>query len=435
MTTNDYITQLLTHVYSGNLKVDGSGLNITAKVQDRASVKSALYAYLDKHKYAYTDEKTTKSSFNVTKIKTPDGKLVTIIWKEIASSGGSGAGAEITDLGESAQCWYCAAAFRHSLESLDDMLAVKDKVKDYCDTTATFDEILKKLPNDWVDSSIKIANKMKTLPQFRANLKNLEFHRGSDVVDKISDMFLSANRKDAVFANINKWTPADIWLMTAKGKTAIKQAKTDQTFSSLNELITGLYVSMDLIGVSLKKVGGTVTAEVFNFDSKKYKPEFKSFTITDKSKDGYIVFSYKDDPSMKIQFRSFSDTGSWQGEIKGKFAAGGKIGGGQVAAIFKRITGVTLNSLDAKVITKRVQSNDKKIVSEIVSMAKDINLTLSEASVAMQSNDWKYSKYLTLEFMSKFKGLDKTKQQRVLSEIIGYSSSSTENSAVFIKMS
>jgi hypothetical protein len=435
MTNNEYIVQLISNIYKGDLKVEGSTSNITVKVDDRSTVKSKLYAFLDEHKYAYTDEKSTKSSFNITKIKTPINSTVSLVWKNITGGGGSGAGAEVTDLGESAQCWYCAAAFRHSLESLDDMLEVKDKVKSYCDTTAVFEEIYKKLPDDWVESVIMTANKMKTLPEFKSNLKTFEFHRGSDVVDKISQMFLSANRKDILFANINKWTPADIWLMTPKGKTAIKSAKTEQTFASLNQMITELYVSRDLIGVSLKKVGATVKAEIFNFGGNKYTPEFKSFSITEKSKDGYIVFSYKEDPAMKIQFRSFSDTGSWQGEIKGKYAAGGKIGGGQVAAIFKRITNVSLSSLDAKVITKRVQSKDKTIDTEIGSMAKAIGLSLSVPTVTMQSDDWKYSKYLTLEFMSEFKKLDKTKQQRVLGEIIGYSSSATENSAVFIKMS
>ena len=435
MTNNEYIVQLVKYVYNGDLKVEGSTSNITVKVDDRTAVKNKLYSFLDEHKYSYTDEKSTKSSFNITKIKTPTDKIVSILWKNLTGGGGSGAGAEVTDLGESAQCWYCAAAFRHSLDSLDDMVAVKDKVSGHCDTTATFEEILSKLPDEWVDSVIKTANKMKTLQEFKSNLKGFEFHRGSSIVDKISEMFLTANRKDPIFANINKWTPADIWLMTPKGKSAVKAAKTDQTFSSLNQMITELYVSRDLIGVSLKKVGGTVKAEIFNFGGDKYVPEFKNFSLTEKAKDGYIVFSYKEDPAMKIQFRSFSDTGSWQGEIKGKYAAGGKIGGGQVAAIFKRITGQTLNSLDAKVITKRVQSKDKKIETEIVSMAKDVGLTLSLPTVSMQSDDWKYSKYLTLEFMSKFKALTKDKQKRVLSEIIGYSASATENSAVFIKMS
>lgn len=435
MSSNQYITNLIQTVYKGDLKVEGSATILTVKVTDRTKVKSDLYAYLDKNNYPYADEKSTKSSFNITKIKTPDNKLVSIVWKNLTGSSGSGAGAEITTLGESAQCWYTAVAFYYSLNSQDDMLEKKNLVEKLCDTTATWEEINKKLPDDWVKSSIMIANKMKMLPQFKTNLKRYYFHRGSAVVDKISSMFLSANKKDTLFININKWTPADIWLMTDDGKKQIISAPIDQTFASLNSLITKLYVSGDLIGVSLKKVGNQVKAEVFNFESNKYIPKLNKYIISEKSKDGYIEFSYKSDSAMKIQFRSFSDTGSWQGEIKGKYAAGGKIGGGQIASIVKRVAQKSLSSLDAKSITKRVQSKDKKLILELSQMASSVGLKLSEVYISMQSNDWIYSKYLTLEFISVFKTLNANNQERILNEIIGYSSSSTENSAVFIKMS
>ena len=43
---------------------------------------------------------------------------------------------------------------------------------------------------------------------------------------------------------------------------------------------------------------------------------------------------------LKMQFRSFEDTKSWQGEIKGTSAAGGKIGGGPLQAILEGVTRV-----------------------------------------------------------------------------------------------
>ena len=434
MSTNAFVKQLIESVYKGTLQVTGTASIITVKVEDRAKVKADLYKALDKKKYAYEDVKTTKSSFNVTQLKTPEGKAVQIIYKNATGGGGSGAGAEVTELAESAQCWYTAVAFNHTINSFDDFAKYKDKVKSKCETDATLEKIVDKLPDDWVDSSIKIANYMKGMAEFKSRMKQYRFHRGSTLVEKISEMFLSANRKEQMFANINKWSPADIWLMTPAGEAALASASTDQTFASLNAMITRLYESRDLIGVSLKKVGQAAHHEVFNHERNATKSAFKSFKISDKSKDGYILFQYKDDPNMSIQFRSFSDSGSWQGEIKGKYASGGKIGGGQVAAIMQRVGGPRLASSDAKTITVGAQARHTKIIDGIKAFAKKVGVA-NLVDPKVQSSDWLYSKYLTLELFSAVKGLTKAKQEHFLREVVGYAASSTENSAVFIKIS
>lgn len=430
---NDIVKQLILSVYKGQLTVQGTGANITVKVDDRGAVKDALYKQLTKKKVPYKDEKSTKSSFNITKIKTPDGKEITIIWKNAAGGGGSGAGAAATELGESAQCWYTAVAFHGTLKNQDDFLKQYAKIAAKCKTDAPIDKIVKMLGDDWIESSIKIANYMKGMPEFKSKMKTYSFHRGGPVVDKISAMFLAANRKENMFANINKWTPADIWLFTPAGEREIVSADKDQTFATLNKLIAKLYKSGDAIGVSLKKVGTNAHHEVFNYDKSGGASLFKSFKISDKSKDGYLLFSYKDDANMSMQLRSFSDTGSWQGEIKGKYASGGKIGGGQIAAIFNRVAGVRLAASDAKTITAGAQARHKKIMDGIKKFAKDLKIKV--VAPEDQSNDWVYSKYLALETFAAFAKLDKKKQEHILNEIVGYASSSTENSAVFIKIS
>ncbi len=429
-----YISQLTKTVYSGPLEIKQSGAYVTVKVDNRDQVKKDLYAYLDKHSYKYEDTKTAKSSFSATKIKTPDGKDIYIIYKS-TKAGGSGAGAEITELGESAQCWYTAVAFNHGkISTYDEFTKHIKAVSAKCDTSATIEKINSMLPEDWIASSIAIANYMLTMPNFKRNVKQFEFHRGSKTVDKISEMFLQCNRKENLFANINKWSPADIWLFTVKGKSVINSAKV-QSFAEFNALISDLYKSEDAIGVSLKKIGSTPHHEVFNFDKKDTAAEFKNFKITEKSKDGYMQFAYKADPAMSIQFRSFNIVSAWQGEIKGKYAAGGKIGGGQVAAIVQRVAGVKLSSLDAKQITQLANKGDKKLIDGIIKYSKDIGLTLDAKTILLQSADWLYSKFLTLELFSIFKNLSKKQQSQILTEIVGYSASATEHSGVFIKIS
>ena len=432
--TNEYVKQIIQKVYKGKLTVEGAASIITVKVEDRAQVKADLYAWLKKAKYAYKDVKETRSSFNVTKLKSPEGKDITIVYKNAKSSGGSGAGAEVTELGESAQCWYTAIAFNKSIKTYDDFVTHYKSIADKCSTDASVEKIMKELPDDWVKASIKAANYMKTMPQFKSKLKQYSFHRGSSLVAKISAMFQSANTKEKVFANINKWNPADIWLVTTKGASAINAAPKDQTFASLNRLVRELYESGDAIGVSLKKAdGATAHHEIFNYGNGKSLTKFKQFKVSNKSKDGYILFSYKDDPNTSIQFRSFTDTGSWQGEIKGKYAAAGKIGGGVVSAIFERVAKRQLSASNAKIITDAAKVRHKLIISGIKKFAKELGIKIDDPE--LQSNDWIYSKYLTLETFSVLNSLDEKTKEHVLQEIVGYAASASELSSVFIKIS
>lgn len=432
--TQNYVEQLVKAFYSGPLEIKVEGSYVTIKVDNREKVKADLHAYLETYKYPYQDVKTSKSSFNGTSLKTAQNKDITIIYKS-SKGGGSGAGAEVTELAESAQCWYTAIAFNYSIESYDDFLMHSSKVANKTDTDATLEKIKEKLPDDWVMSSIKIANYMKTMPIFTSNMRNFEFHRGSKTVDAINNMFLKVNRIERAFSDINKWNPADIWLMTAKGKKAVMDMSSGnkiENFMQLNKFIQEQYESKDLIGVSLKKVGSTVKSEVFNYERGSFDVQFSKFRISSTSKDGYISFTKNKSP-MEIQFRSFTPVGSWQGEIKGATAAGGKIGGGVVAKIVQRVSGKSLSSLSANTVTQMANKNDPKLTQSIKEFASSLNVQLQ--GVELQSPDWKYSKYLTLELFSTINSLSATLRNKIMTEIIGYSSSATEYSSVFIKIS
>lgn len=430
MSTNSFVKSLIESVYQGPLTVEGTASILKVKVDNREKVKADLYAHLKKNKVAFTDEKTKHSSFNSTIMKTPDNRAITIVYKE-TKGGGSGAGAAVTAMGESAQAWFTAVAFNSKLESLDDFMKNYKSISNKCFTTDQPDKFLT-LPEDWIESSIKIANFMKGMSQFRDKMKSYRFHRGSDVVDKISSMFNSANRDYKLFANINKWSPADIWLMTPAGEKAINTS-TATSWGQLNKLITDLYESGDAIGVSLKKVGTTAHSEVFNYKTKAAKTRFKSFKISEKSKDGYILFEYKDDPNMSIQFRSFSDTGGWQGEIKGKYASGGKIGGGQIAQIVEKRTNILLSAASANAIATKVKANDKMIADSINKNAKKLKIKVIDP--VLQGSDWRYSKFLTLDLLAAFDAVSNDKKEAILRDIISYAASASENSAVFVKIS
>jgi hypothetical protein len=94
---------------------------------------------------------------------------------------------------------------------------------------------------------------------------------------------------------------------------------------------------------------------------------------------------------------------------------------------------VQLASSDAKVVTLGASTRNEKIINGINDFAKQLGITVNDP--ALQSNDWIYSKYLTLETFAAFNKLEKSIQEKILNEIVGYASSSTENSTVFIKIS
>ena len=71
---------------------------------------------------------------------------------------------------------------------------------------ASWEEI-QNLSDDWVVSSISVAKGL-----YKALGRNTySFHRGSEFVDMIGDLF--KNIGQTYFSDINKWTPADIWMV------------------------------------------------------------------------------------------------------------------------------------------------------------------------------------------------------------------------------
>ena len=132
--------------------------------------------------------------------------------------------------------------------------------------------IAKKLVNDInaIDSDLKLAP---------AGFQKLFYFRGdSDVMGNIEQLFKVANksgyRTQAKFGNVNKWSPADIYLASPKAKMTIakelQKAKPKiYTFQNLNILVSDLIDSGDLLPLSLKKVTKTdVRLQKVNFNRK-----------------------------------------------------------------------------------------------------------------------------------------------------------------------
>ncbi len=194
-------------------------------------------------------------------------------------------------------------------------------------------------------------------------------HQDNKIMDNIQILFSEANKnqkelRDGVskgesqvpFGNLNKWSPADIYLATKKAEkdieTLIKNKK-GLTFlgkDGLNNFISNLIKSGQLLPLSLKKTTKTVKLEKVNFvraseeakinkvsfgglsswrpyDDKEQKPaarDLKAYLSKDKS--DYVFFRH--DPSG-------NSGGTFRGEvqIKGAEAKAGGLGTGQIESI------------------------------------------------------------------------------------------------------
>ena len=216
--------------------------------------------------------------------------------------------ADKTALAESSQALFCAVADFLGENKSDKMLDIK-KYLTYTDFKRAVGEgIVSKAEkrirtpgvsltdietflgknNDWYKSSVLIALKLvKDITGVDADFKlkqegfqNLFYFRGDkEVMGNIEALFKIANKspiteKNQVkFGNVNKWSPADIYLATdiARGQIAkaLQNAKPKTySFVDLNILTSNLIDSGDLLPLSLKKTTKTVQLQKVNFDKK-----------------------------------------------------------------------------------------------------------------------------------------------------------------------
>lgn len=350
--------------------------------------------------------------------------------------GTSGAGSEVTALAESLQAYVCAAR-QHKGSDIANIYEVTDNTTRDADCDRPLKRCLDELNDEWKYSCITTANQM-----FKdMKLNGYMFTRGSKIEDAVYSEFRKF-KKDSGLSGEDKWNPADIWVVK-------KNFKVKTGFKGLNELNAFIYdcfKKKDLIGVSLKKVPkGKAHATIFN-DGNPPNAKFKGVKIGKdiaSSKDAYIEFSFDGKDGM-IQLRNFSSRpvpSSWQGEIKGKSAAGGKIGGGILieAALDSGVPKKDImKPSDFKSKIENPSEDDIKQLAamfKIVSGSPDsVDTIYKQASnQAAKDKTWWMSKYLSVAYCY---AITKNKKGDAVAKwIYGYGSSATKNSSIFVKYS
>jgi len=184
---------------------------------------------------------------------------------------------------------------------------------------------------DWYKSSVNIAVKLiDDISEIDKDFKKIQspgwtdflYYRGakggSDVMEDIEQLFTIANKKDKLFGDVNKWSPADIYFASKVAEKKIQQVVSNPpqgfNFVNLNELMNSLIDKGELLGVSLKKAPKEVHIYKINFTQEKNQEileDIKYFDISENKgtdRDVQIYFgSSKAKPLIKIRHDPYSD--------------------------------------------------------------------------------------------------------------------------------
>jgi hypothetical protein len=352
-------------------------------------------------------------------------------------STGSGGGAAQTALQESSQCLVNAIRYNKGSEITEKDLNEKNfaKATKRIETTSSLEEMVSFIQGNasWRTSLISTANALAK--QFPGNFK---FYRGQGVATAVDQAAKSCLKYVIGNLNINKWNPADIWM--ASDNLDIDSIPQNTEIPKLNKWMKAKYKSKELIGVSLKKCGEDCKLTVYNLKEIERPEKFEGLGPKDtnffKSLDIYIKYT-----DGLIQFRNFSNITSWQGEIKSKTAAGGKIGGGGVSMVVS-LQGKQDSLPQQSEVLAACKSADEQTASDLYKKYKTISLLKSKMkedefietflSAPLSS---KTSNYMNIELLNRLSKMSEEEKDKFVQGLISYAKSETNVSSVFVKAS
>ena len=136
-----------------------------------------------------------------------------------------------------------------------------------------------------------------------------------------------------------------------------------------------------------------------------------------------------------MQLRTFSNDGtSFQGELKGKSANQGKIGGGVLRSILSR-NGLDLIPSQQETLNNAVTLSDD-FIKEFIELAKKYGeFTITPEELKEKSTDWVTSKFQALSVIKSLEDGSKENVEDALTDIINYAGSTSSISSVHLKVS
>ena len=407
-----------------------------------------------------------------------------------------------TKLFESSQALFCAVvdylgkpiignkrppnypAFQREYGSV--VKIVKSKVKTGSVTQKNIDDFLTK-NKDWYDSSINIANELfratkiisrKTFNRIKPPGISLFYVRGDktsrDVMSDVATIWKYTNdyvkrknrdsdQNDLTFNDLNKWSPADIYLVSQKGRMIMRQlasggvlsggvkigkTKIDsltnmQSFAVLNSLMKQMIKNGDLLPLSLKKAPDqkSVRIKTINFFENDVS---KTLAKNNIKYHGYIfsqtqdVFNSKDvyikitPNKFKLQFRDKGGTGggqrptfSYQGIIAGgKQALDGSLAGDAIGNVLYQIKPQLGRQFSSASQTRIIQSAYK--IAQNMQKEIDVDGVLSKS---IQNTICKK----VYEYAVKYSGTAIGSIESFYQELVNHPQFSREGTSIMVK--
>lgn len=361
--------------------------------------------------------------------------------KEFGGGGGSGAGAENTKMNESSVCMWCAVYKSYGAADLATVIKNYKKVTDAYITDEKDVNMISQTDQAWLDHYERTA-------EFLVNglFKQGEwvFHRGSELVNEINNKFKEVNKKMSTpFANINKWSPADIWVSKKGFKLDLSKV---MFMDDLNRYLINELKNRNLIGISLKKTANSIHQTNYNVGEKRPPMYFDGYRVMSTKKDANI-FSSKDvyivgkgEDTIDMQVRSFDDLSGYQGELIGAVAKYGKIAHGPMNMILGDLGLETLP--EQQTIVTKARNKDANLAKELYKtfskyaspgMSEDQFLTIINSKNTKA--DWLFSKYLGVKLIDILMTAKQSQRDEFVQGALGYALSNTKHSAPFIKVS
>ena len=404
--------------------------------------------------------------------------------------GGSGGGSSQTPIQEVAQCVYAAIRYKRGKElechpdNAEDCIKIteiEDALSNNVDQGK--DNITAKdidgMTAEWKSALILGANRIAK----EVNGSNWKFLRGGSLDAKdgaISKAYKrvkkASSSKDNVPANEDKWNPADIWMMQNGMETQLKNLlDVEGTIDCLNNFLDLAFSEQrvntksekvvpnrSLIGISLKKLGPSSAnwkimnepdvayikkAESIVFNKNATLSELTSFSGMD------VYLCYGQGRNNSFQARNFGGTneGQWQLELKGQYAAQGKIKGEVMRKLLEKVDDAnpfkTLPPSEVAFNDCKIDNrNISKIVNDIYQLMKKYAKTgkgfskvkneESKMKSAIKEKDasWRFSKLNGLKFLEWLDSLPNGQANRAMKEMYLYASSQNEKSSVHYKL-
>ena len=353
--------------------------------------------------------------------------------------GGGYSASKKTSIAESAQAVYCQYVVDNvgvTVDSVIDSAKLK-QAYDKCVTTGASFEEIESIDPDWKKSSIMGALRLK-----RPYNSGYKYLRGGDFVDAVKDAFDKVKRAQKISLDLNKWSPADIYI--AKNGFTVQQLKEEldgvKTWESLNARMLKLMTSKTFIGVSLKKMKSSATLIPVNVSSvdrhNTDKITYEKMSSPIYSTSGYL-YAKKGASTVEVNLRTFTSDGGFAGEITGGGSARhGKVGHGPINKILKShgLPELPDNPTSRSIANQGTDKMAQWVAKTSVSLGLIKPNQEAEAEMNWKSPkpsaksdnpvNYRQSKYLTVKLLEIIKGInDNDKRSMVIEDMVRYATS------------